>query len=192
MIPEDNILDAEFETIDCVTDKVNTESPKSEPKTQKNLPSPPIENSDDFQANLEDLISLMKWVNGESDKLTVRTETVIANLTKKLSTVTSYAITSNLKRVSKLLNFIKTVEDDMFDEERIGVMDPKEKTYFYMLAKNALNEVLDVSRKYMIQNKENMPDYQSDDSAKRVLDQLKALPKDKLEELLTKLEKNEI
>ncbi len=177
-----NVIDAQFESF--------------EDGKKKQLPPPgemDINMSDpDLMRKLQELSDIMSWVNGGVDKLTDSIETVIANLTKKLSTLTSYSITMNLQRTQKLLQFIKSVEDDLFSPERAQFLDAKEKTYYYMLAKNALNEVLDVSRKYMLQNKENLPDYKADDAAKRVLDQLKSLPPEKMEALLDLLEKGEL
>lgn len=101
-------------------------------------------------------------------------------IAERLNAFITFYSTLNLKRLSKLTNFVLKAEEVLFDESNIINKDEKDLQVMYRQAKTASLEILDLARKIAIQ----LP---SEDTSNKQVDEvyklLKSLSPDSLEEL---------
>ena len=75
----------------------------------------------------------------------------LPTIVSRLNAFLTFYSTLNLKRLSKLTNFVIRAEEVMFDEDNVLNMDNETLKENYKQAKNASLEILDLARKVSIQ-----------------------------------------
>ena len=99
-------------------------------------------------------------------------------------------IASNMRRAINLLNYIEKVERTIYSEENANLPYSDDLKTDYMNANKTLNQALEFTRKFMLQNKESLtPDDNTVDEVKTLLSQL---PVDRLNRIADAIAKGEI
>ena len=150
------------------------------------------------QVKMEDIMSLTDdekrqvddWLKGRVRETPEVVRTLTNNIQEKLNYTLCSILISNMRRSINLLNYVEKVERTIFSEENANLPYSDDLKTDYMNANKTLNQALEFTRKFMIQNKESLtPDDSTVDEVKTLLSQL---PIDRLNRIAEAISKGEI
>jgi len=160
---------------------------------------PKIEDGLFSDENLQDLVD---WLTGMSSEPPSDVKKMMNNVATKLNVLIAYINIYNLKRMRNMIANMENIEQYMFSQEKLTSMDSKEMRIVYFEAQKSLIKSLEFSRKFVIQNKEDLKSAESgaEDKLKElllsmpsgkveVLEKLVNLPEEEMQEALSDLEK---
>ena len=150
------------------------------------------------QVKMEDIMSLTDdekrqvddWLKGKIRETPEVVRTLTNNIQEKLNYSMCAIIASNMRRAINLLNYIEKVERTIYSEENANLPYSDDLKTGYMNANKTLNQALEFTRKFMLQNKESLtPDESTVDEVKTLLSQL---PIERLNRIAEAISKGEI
>lgn len=115
----------------------------------------------------------------------------LPTIVSRLNAFITFYSTLNLKRLSKLTNFVIRAEEVMFDENSVLNMDNETLKESYKQAKNASLEILDLARKVAIQIPQDEASNKDVDEVYKLLKSLSPDAINNMKEQLLSLKSND-
>lgn len=151
----------------------------SDEKTVDLVPQGDVPTSGLDQVAVQELVGYIMGITSEPPKAL---DKMMTNLYQKLQLGLGYSVASNVQRQTKLVKFISTVEDEIFDAEQVKDLDKSELQELYKNASKALAEMNEFERRFLAQNKDAFNSHKTEQE--QLAQQLMTLSPEKIESIM--------
>ena len=97
---------------------------------------------------------IQSWLLGETQEQPSSVSSAMDQVAEKINMATAMVVAQRLAHMGRTLSFLRGVEESLLTPERIKKMDAKERMTHYRTLTKDMNEFLEFSRKFTLQNKE--------------------------------------
>ena len=143
------------------------------------VPQDSVPSSGLDQFAVQELVGYIMGITSEPPKAL---DKMMTNLYQKLQLGLGYSVASNVQRQTKLVKFIATVEDELFDPEQVATMDKSDMQELYKNATKALAEMNEFERRFLAQNKDAFSSHKTEQE--QLAQQLMTLSPEKLDSIM--------
>lgn len=132
-------------------------------------------------ADINESQELVKWMRGDLDEIPQELRKVMGVMSERVVTFLMFILTRRLTCLEKLLEFTTAAEKELFKKDEIRDLSSGELELRYMRAMGLVENIMEFSRKFVVQAKESGGELSPEES--KLLAKLKSLPPDKIKEL---------